>query len=298
MTAPRRAYWSERTGKRPKNAQLSDDVFRSLLASLMSDLEEANLFQEAFGLDCVDAGYQPGTLGSRINDRLMLELGHDDSWPLTADRLATWDDDRVFDMIEFLYDHVSAGDTESGSYHSWSDCGWHFNHFSKEPAQAELRVRVNELLARYGGGYELDERGEVVRKAPDGLAPLTDARLPGLSLMDADHVDAAIHKFRARSSTHTDRRDAVRDLADVLESIRADLKEHMSRKDEAALFEIANKFWIRHNKPDEKHGYDHEAWWSWLFYLYLDSIALVTHLKESQVATNSPDSNRGPGGAG
>lgn len=97
----------------------------------------------------------------------------------------------------------------------------------------------------------------------------------------------AIHKFRARSATRTDRRDAVRDLADVLERIRTDVKAHMLSKDEAALFEIANKFWIRHNKPTDKREYDHEAWWSWLFYLYMDSIALVTHLRESQQAANT-----------
>ena len=106
------------------------------------------------------------------------------------------------------------------------------------------------------------------------------ATLPGLADVNTDHVTAAIHKFRSRSSTPTQRRDAVRDLADVLESIRADVKEQMLNEAERALFEIANKFWIRHNKPGERRNYDHEAWWSWLFYLYLDSIALVSHLKQ------------------
>ena len=63
------------------------------------------------------------------------------------------------------------------------------------------------------------------------------------------------------------------------------------------LFEMANKFWIRHNKPGELRDYDHEAWWSWLFYVYLASIALVTHISE-RGAPAAPDSgtvpNRGP----
>ena len=146
---------------------------------------------------------------------------------------------------------------------------------------AETEAR-HELLPRYNGGYELDQHGQIVRKAPDGLDPLLNARRPDLTPGDADHVANAIQKFRSRSATRTDRRDAVRDLADVLESIRADVKEHMFSKDEAALFEIANKFWIRHNKPTDKSEYDHEAWWSWMFYLYLDSITLVTHLREAQ----------------
>ena len=284
MNTPRRAYWSERTGKRPKAAALSADVFRALLLPLMHEFEDAGLFQEALGYDCVDAGWVPGSLGPRINDRLMFLLGHKDSWPL--DTLEVWDDDQVFDMIEFLYDHVSAGVSTDGSeFHNYNDCGWHYSRFTKAPAQSEFQERVNELLARYDGGYELDQQGQIVRKAPDGIAPLIDARLPGLATGDADHVANAIHKFRSRSATRTDRRDAVRDLADVLESIRGDVSSHMFSKDEAALFEIANKFWIRHNKPTDRRDYDHEAWWSWLFYLYLDSIALVTHLKASQQHT-------------
>lgn len=291
MNAQPRAYWSERIGKRPKNAALSGEVFRELFSSLASDLEDAGLFQEAFGTDCVDTGWTPGTLGARVNARLMLLLGHKDSWPITGpdpQDLKKWDDDRVFDMIEFLYDHVSAGVEEHDAYfHSWGECGWHFRNFDKASGQAKFRGRVNELLSRYNGGYELDQHGQIVRQAPDGLDPLLSARLPDLPAGDADHVANAITKFRSRSATRTDRRDAVRDLADVLERTRTDVKDHMLSKDEAALFEIANKFWIRHNKPTEKREYDHEAWWSWLFYLYLDSIALVTHLRESQQAANA-----------
>ncbi|HEY2673084.1 MAG TPA: hypothetical protein VGJ07_22340, partial [Rugosimonospora sp.] len=91
-----------------------------------------------------------------------------------------------------------------------------------------------------------------------------------------------IHKFRRRGATPTDRRDAVRDLADVLEHMRPQVKVHLLPKDEGALFEIANRFWIRHNKPDQLSDYDRELWWAWLFYVYLASIALVVRLEERQ----------------
>lgn len=95
-------------------------------------------------------------------------------------------------------------------------------------------------------------------------------------------VEAAINKFRRRGATPTDRRDAIRDLADVLEHYRPSVKVHLLSKDEGALFEIANKFWIRHNKPDQYKDYDRELWWAWLFYIYLASIALVVRLVERQ----------------
>jgi len=276
----RRAYWSERTGQRPQNSSLSPEQVRKLFASLASEFAMQGHLQETFGYECVDAGHVPGSLGPAVNERLLLILGYADLWPFIESKVEAWCDDEFFDVIEFLYDHVSEGNKDSGQYHSYSDCGWHFHHFAREPARIAYRDRVNELLARLDGGYELNEAGEIFHAAPDGLDPLLSATMPGLAATDTDHVTAAIHKFRSRSSTPTQRRDAVRDLADVLESIRADVKEQMFNDDERALFEIANKFWIRHNKPAERRDYDHGAWWSWLFYLYLDSIALVSHLKQ------------------
>jgi hypothetical protein len=45
-------------------------------------------------------------------------------------------------------------------------------------------------------------------------------------------VGAAIQKFRRHRSSIEDRRDAVRDLADVLEFLRPKLKETLLSKDE------------------------------------------------------------------
>ena len=53
----------------------------------------------------------------------------------------------------------------------------------------------------------------------------------------------------------------------------------MFSKDEGALFKIANQFWVRHNDPDQRRDYDHDAWWDWLFHLYLSSIRLVQRLR-------------------
>lgn len=275
-----RVYWSERSGRGPARKPLTSAQIRTLYASFLLELEAKGNLQETFGFECVDEGLIPGTLGPAIAERLLVLLGYSDIWPIRPATADDWSDDQLFDVMEFMYDHVSEGNRDSGRYHSFSDCGWHFYHFDSESAQEEYRSRVNELLARVEGGLQMTDAGEIIRSAPDGLATLLDARFPALDQNDLDHVSAAIHKFQSRRSTHTQRRDAVRDLADVLESMRADVKSHMFTQDEGALFEIANKFWIRHNKPGERKDYDHDAWWSWLFYLYLDSIALVTHLKQ------------------
>ena len=88
-------------------------------------------------------------------------------------------------------------------------------------------------------------------------------------------IDAAIIKFRRHGSSLDDRRQAVRDLADVLEYLRPNLKTLLSKKDEADLFNIANNFGIRHHNEKQKTNYDTAIWLSWMFYFYLSTIHVV-----------------------
>ena len=95
-----------------------------------------------------------------------------------------------------------------------------------------------------------------------------------------ERVDDAVRKFRSRTASPTDRRDAVRDLADVLEYLRPEIKRVLTKKDDAALFEIANKFAIRHMDGEQFTEYTKPVWLSWMFYFYLATIYAVGHLME------------------
>jgi hypothetical protein len=274
-----RRYWSERQGRRSARFLSPRDI-RSLFVSLVGELDSKGMLQENFGFECVDAGYVPGKLGKEVSKRLILSLGRGDLWPITDESVSNWDDDTLLDMVEFIFDHVSQGIEEPGCYHQYNSCGWHFNKFQTEPARAEYRDSANELLDRIDPGYELGKDGHIRHTPVSGMKRLLDNATQKLDVRDSSDVSEAIEKYLSRSSLKTHRRDAVNQLAGVLERMRADVKDHLFSQDERALFEIANKFWIRHNKPDERKDYDHEAWWSWLFYLYLDSIVLVSHLRD------------------
>ncbi len=135
---------------------------------------------------------------------------------------------------------------------------------------------MNELLEAYESGYELSATGEVLALGDPGLAPLHAAPLP---TPDTDNVGARVAaaqaKFRWHRSTQSERRDAIRDLADVLEFLRPQLAGILNKKDDAALFEIANRFAIRHHNPDQQGSYDKLIWYSWIFYFYLANIHAV-----------------------
>ena len=88
----------------------------------------------------------------------------------------------------------------------------------------------------------------------------------------AGRINAAVSKFRRYRSTFDERRDAIRDLADVLEYLRPKLKSVLTKADESDLFNLANNFGIRHHNQQQKTDYDQAIWLSWMFYFYLATI--------------------------
>jgi hypothetical protein len=70
----------------------------------------------------------------------------------------------------------------------------------------------------------------------------------------------------------------VRELFDVLEKLRPEVKAEMLRGDEADLFNIANNFTIRQVNEKQKGNYDSALWHSWMFYMNLSTIHVITRL--------------------
>lgn len=112
----------------------------------------------------------------------------------------------------------------------------------------EYRERANLLLESYKSGFEISEHGEIRELPQPGTAPLLAANLPSTDANVTTRVQSAIAKFRRYRSTAEERRDAIRDLADVLEYLRPQLKTVLTKADEADLFNIANNFGVRHHK--------------------------------------------------
>jgi hypothetical protein len=207
----------------------------------------------------------------------VLEVGRADIWPPDP-AVGVWSEDAIFDFLQFIGQKVSSAVAGTGSFHSFNGCGWHGEDFTPEPARGLYVTRVNKILERYGDGWEMKSDFEIVERAPTGTAELLTVKLPpATGAATRRRVQNAVAKFRRRSSSRDDRRDAVRDLGDVLEWLRKDATKHLSRKDESDLFNILNNFDIRHNNELQKSDYD-AIWLSGLFYHYLTMIHVLTHL--------------------
>lgn len=134
-------------------------------------------------------------------------------------------EDELFDLIEYFHCYISQGDDQSGTaFHSYSNCGWHYQDFDPAPAQALFRRRMNRTLMNYRGGFRINESGQIEHTADEGLDQLIDAALPTKDPDIAQRVAGAVALYRNRGRTEEDLRLAVRELFDVLEKLRPELK--------------------------------------------------------------------------
>src|SRR5699024_6355549 len=152
--------------------------------------------------------------------------------------------------------------------------------YDRTSGQALYRWRINQVLATSTLELRLadegDDIGRMVRVLPDGLDDLV-AKLADVSSTGDSSIPHAIGLFRRHGATREDRRSAVRELADVLEGHRELLQAELLSKDEGALFQIANKFGIRHRGADQRTDYADE-YLDWLFQWYLATVDLVYRL--------------------
>ena len=123
--------------------------------------------------------------------------------------------------------------------------------------------------------YELSEKGEILSKPDAGFEKIFEADIPSKDKGITERMDSAILLYRRHGSTIDERRQAVRDLADVLEYLRPKVKSILTKQDEIDLFNLANNFGIRHHNEKQKTNYDKALWLSWMFYYYLSTIHVL-----------------------
>jgi hypothetical protein len=245
---------------------LNDDEIRRLLSGVVEEYEGQGWFQAKLGKDCPDNPFDVGAV-------VLEGLGRD-LWPFSR-FIRSEPDEWMLSIIEFA-DFSCAKPTRT-YFHNWDACGTHVLESDQEAGRTEFRDRINAVLARWGKGFSLQESGEIWEAAPTGLDGL-DVASSGESTIDS-RVEAAIRVFRRHNATDADKRHAVRDLADVMEYLKATGGTRLLTKDESDLFNLANNYLIRHVNPQQKADYDAGVGLSWMFYTYLNAINLSLNLR-------------------
>jgi hypothetical protein len=264
-------YFSQRTGSNPnlRGLPLADIIV--LFVKVYGLLRQDGYFDEAFGFYCVDAGEISGKVKD-VELEMLLAIRKKNLWPID-EHAQTYTEDDLFDVIEFLYQHVSK--PIDGTMHSYNECGMHWETFNQAEGRREYREKLNQVIQHYEKRFELSEKGEVLHRPEEGFEPIFNADVPSKDTNVVERINAATLKFRRHGSSIDDRRQAVRDLADVLEYLRPKVQALLTSKDENDLFNIANNFGIRHHNDKQKTSYDAAIWLSWMFYFYLATIHVV-----------------------
>jgi hypothetical protein len=217
-------------------------------------------------------------LGENVGAQIFRLLRKDNIWPI-KENIKNYSEDDLFDIIEFLYDHVSEPNRETGNYHSYGSCGWHYKDFDKNLGIAEYCRSLNEILSEYKAGFQISFDGLVLVKDESGLSNIYEAVVPTDRDEIKTKIDLAIQKYRESRSDLENRRIAIRELADILEILKSEIKIFLYNKDNDDLFNIANNFSIRHANDKQKINYDRDIWYSWMFYFYLATIHALLRIK-------------------
>ena len=264
-------FYSFRKGTNPNPKGLTLRDILDLFARLYSQLRADGYFDESFGYICVDEGEVLG----KVRDpelEMLLAIRKPGLWPID-EKVSFYKEDDLFDVIEFLYQHVSK--PINGTMHSYNQCGMHWETFNRILGHQEFRTKINLVLSHYEQRFELSANGEVLHKPEAGFEPIFDADVPSKDQNVTSRINAAIHRYRRHGSTLDDRRQAVRDLVDVLEYLRPKAKLLITSADERDLFNIANNFGVRHHNDKQRTAYDAGIWLSWMFYFYLSTIHVI-----------------------
>jgi len=193
-------------------------------------------------------------------------------FPITKWSQENITEDHVFDVLEFLYDRVSKpGDMVNKTSNTGFE-HWDYEDYDSEAGQKEFRDKANAFLAEYKTGFELSKDGIIQAIGTHGLQHILDAEIVPYDERNVDSkVRNAIAKWRNRDLSLSEKKAAIRELADVFEWLKKtkNLGAVLDGKDESAIFDLANNFGIRHHNPAQKTNYDPVIWYSWIFHFYL-----------------------------
>ena len=264
------ARWRDRTRGVTRQARLE---IRHRFLSLVMNLSRHGYF----GRDTVEAcraepdddeDHRPD-LATRVG-ALMNEPGFWRPSEMFWEELA-WDNDTFYELIEVFHDLAAR---PRQHWHSANElCIGHYHDFDTDSGRRIYRALVNRLLAEHGIELRLaahgPDEGRLVELVDEARADLIDRALQSPDVVIGERVKHAIAQFRDRAATEHDKRSAVLTLVGVLEERRGLIRTEIGRKDEGALFTLANEFAIRHQRRGQQDDYD-PAFLDWMFWWYLE----------------------------
>lgn len=282
-------YWAERNsdaGTAPSAPALS---LRLEFFELIDTLSYTGYFPKVLPKPCEDDYSELPDVGLAIRRATKLDL----PWPLetTVDK-EFLPDAALYSLIEYFHDQAQR--PQWSWEHNWNNCGLHYEDFTGPSGQAIYRWRVNTLLEAHDVPLRLgstgEEQGRLIRHFRSPLDELAAEQVALRVDNPGDEVAHAVRMYRMRDATLPNKRAAINLLAREMEPKRRTIERKISSSDASDLFQIANKFNIRHRDKAQKSDYG-EEFLDWIFWTYLATVRLLDELeaKTSQDARDDAD---------
>lgn len=196
---------------------------------------------------------------------------------LPFNKFSYYSKEDLFDLIEILFEYIGSGEVVLQRYNlSVEEIDEIYND-NQKANKTNFRNEVNRILSKYEEGYSLTSDGEIWDGVTDGLDDLVSNQIEIIESdstdeNNADEVEVAKSLFLHHSATETDKRNALITLGRVLEENRNEIKQMFLSKDESDLFELLNRYNIRHSDLSQKKDYPNEIFFDWMFYNLLSAI--------------------------
>jgi hypothetical protein len=278
-------YWAERNAKElsPLGTDLGLTFPRAFL-DLIEQMRQTGYFPRVLPFDCVDDYSDGPDTATEMRRATKLEI----PWPLTDEQADALPEPALYSLIEFFHHHAQRPRTSW--YHSFNECGLHYDNFNARSGQSVYRWRVNSLLAVYKIPLHLgssgDEVGQLVRRFRSPLDNLAAEQVAQRASNTRDEVSHAVRMYRNRDASIVDKRAAIALLAGEMEPKRRIIERKISAGDESDLFRIANQFTIRHRDKAQKADFG-EEFLDWVFWTYLATIRLLDDIAARPAAADA-----------
>ncbi len=268
----KKKYYSYRKGAKEGNIRLIG--LKQLIKVLYEIYNERGAFYYEFGYHDFNHYYR-GNKGMKMGEDMLITFPGRKIWPINNYYL-DYDENTCFDLLEYFHNNICKVNNHK----------WHENLENlKTEERKKFRDEVNnKILSKYENGkYELMSNGEIYVRGSEHLRKIVFEHETSSNKFEIkEKIKRAIKTFFHYNSNIDDKREAIRTLANILELIRSDVKEHLLAKDEGRLFQIANEFSFRHLNNKQHVDYDKNIWFEWIFYCYLNTINTIVKIIEKQ----------------
>jgi hypothetical protein len=256
-------------------------TFAEDFVELLNTMSSAGYFPKILPKVCEDNWTEPIDVAREIRRATKQVV----DWPISAVDAKFLPDVTVYSLVEYFNDQAQR--PRKAEWHNWNNCGYDYSGYNRESGGAVYRWRVNTLLSQHKAPLMLGsvgpERGRLVhtfsREQDALLAQEVEARVEN----PADEVAHAIRMFRARNANNIDKRAALALLYKRLEPKRKYLEGKTTKGDVDDIFNIANRYHIRHS-VGKQFSEEREEYLEWMFWNFFSMVRLLDALEAKQKA--------------